>query len=155
MSTIPPPFIGTNNNLSAEIIITDLISQHNIIDILLSNLAYGSVASVFVPYQQLVLATTTITLPAPLCFHLYVRNVTQAPTVSGGSAFNIEIGSAVSGLVGGATGTVTTVALFPGDVFMIWENPRSSISPGLSPGFTSLAFFTGNVPAEVQYFIGA
>jgi len=141
----------TVNNLRAELSVTDIVSQRTIVDLVLNNLAYNSGTSIFVPYLQVTTLTYTIPLPSPVCFQFYIKNISQP----GNNVFTVGIGGPLTQLVGGASGQVYTVALYPGDVFIIWQN----FKPIINPGFTSIilnAFgTTATSPVEIQYFIGA
>jgi hypothetical protein len=137
---------NVTNTLDASIQVTDDINQAQILNRVITGTSYDSSVALGIIALALAAGMNSIQLPKALCYQLYVRNTDPSNWI------DLFLTTPQSALVGGGTGKIEVGQLYPGDVFIFWQNP-STKNP--EAGFSTLDLFGQNANTLCEYFIGA
>lgn len=130
---------NVTNTLATSIQVTDDASQTQILNRVVTGLTFDSTIADGLFILPLINGNNNIPLPLAKCYQLYVRNKSQTNSIV------VEITTPTTG------GVQTVATLYPGDVFILWQNPTSK-NP--NAGFTALDLVGIGPNVLAEYFIG-
>ena len=137
---------NVTNTLTVTITVTDDNNQSQVIYRNPTGLDFDSSVALGILALALAGGNNSIQLPKALCYQLYVRNTDPSNWIQ------LFLTTPQSALVGGGSGKILVQTLYPGDVFIMWQNP-STKNP--EAGFSTLDLFAQNPNTLCEYFIGA
>jgi hypothetical protein len=131
-----PPYVI--NTLNASITSTDVLSGAIIVDRSTGNPAIPSTVGVYV--QTALLTVTTLILSNPVnatTYQFYFKNTDPSNVIT---VTWIEVGQSIA----------RVVALYPGDLIILWQNPS-----GINAGITAIGATAITNGVLCEYFLGA